>query len=157
MALTLSSSAFEDGGAIPARYSCEGPNVSPPLSWRGLPDGTKSLALILDDPDAPRGLFTHWIVYNLPPDHDGLPENAAAHEVSQWGGSHGRNDFGQAAYGGPCPPRGDQAHRYYFRLYALDDRIELTAGASRPQVLDAIRDHVLARAELIGTYARAGE
>lgn len=153
MALTLSSGAFKSGDVIPMQYSCEGANVSPPLSWRGLPDGTQSLALILDDPDAPRGLFTHWIIYNLPPDLDGLPEDAANHLISV--ASHGRNDFGQRSYGGPCPPRGDEPHRYFFRLYALDSQIELMSGAPRPQVLDAIRDHVLERAELTGIYSRS--
>lgn len=155
MALTLSSSAFKQDEVIPLRYSCEGENISPPLTWHGVPEGTRSLVLILDDPDAPRGLFTHWIVYNLPPNLDGLPEDAAANVIHQLSAIHGRNDFGQRTYGGPCPPRGDDPHRYYFRLYALDSPINVMSGAPRPQVLDALRDHVLERAELVGLFERA--
>jgi Raf kinase inhibitor-like YbhB/YbcL family protein len=148
MNLRLSSSAFESGGDIPMKYTCDGNDVSPPLEWNGAPDGTQSFVLICDDPDAPRGTWSHWVIYNIPPNVSQLPEGAKAP-----GAAEGRNDFGNTGYGGPCPPRGP-AHRYYFRLYALDTTLDLPPGATRQQALDRIQNHIVAQAELMGRYAR---
>ncbi len=149
MPLMLRSSAFESGQTIPTKYTCDGQNVSPPLQWTGAPDDTQSFALICDDPDAPRGTFTHWVLYNLPPDANGLTEGD-----DSGGGMLGRTSFGKAAYGGPCPPRGP-AHRYYFRLYALSEEVDMSEGATRDQVFNRIQPLILDQAELMGTYSRA--
>jgi Raf kinase inhibitor-like YbhB/YbcL family protein len=155
MALTLSSSAFKPGGKIPAKYSCEGDDISPPLSIAGAPEGTKSLALILDDPDAPdpkapKRVWVHWVVYNLPPDTDSLPEDASRAGLPK-GAASGVNDSKQASYNGPCPPIG--RHRYFHKLYALD--ITLPAKAmTKADIEGAIKGHVLAQAELMGTYQK---
>lgn len=130
MALELLSKAFASGGLMPARYTCEGDNASPPLTCRGVPAEAQSLALICDDPDAPGGVFTHWLLWDLPPSLEHLPENAGAGVPSD-AGTPGRNDFGHARYDGPCPPRGDPPHRYHFRLYALDRPLGLLRRASR--------------------------
>ena len=143
----LESSAFENAQAIPSRHSCEGEDVSPPLRWSNLPDGTKSLALVVDDPDAPGGVFTHWLTWGLDPAADGLGEGEAA-------AREGQNDFGTTGYRGPCPPPGHGRHRYVFRLYALDTEPELAAGAARDELEQAIAEHVLTTAELVGTYER---
>jgi Raf kinase inhibitor-like YbhB/YbcL family protein len=149
MQIQLSSSAFSSGAAIPRKYTCDGGDVSPPLEWSGVPEGTRSLALIVDDPDAPRGTWSHWIVFNLAAATTSLPEGGPLPAGAQFG----RNDFRKTAYGGPCPPPG-QSHRYFFRLYALDREVALEPGATRQDLLDRIRDHVLAQGELMGTYAR---
>lgn len=149
MDLELLSDAFEEGEAIPEKYTCEGANVSPPLSWRGVPEGTKSLVLICDDPDAPNGTWSHWVLYNLSPDMESLPEGYSAGPNAD----EGRNDFGNSGYGGPCPPRGS-THRYFFRLYALDTELEATPGATRIQILNRIEDHILAQTTYMGRYAR---
>jgi Raf kinase inhibitor-like YbhB/YbcL family protein len=143
----LTSSAFSHGEPIPARYSCEGENLSPPLSWSGWPEGTRSLALIVDDPDAPVGTFTHWLAWGIDPEAGGLEEGEAPPV-------EGRNDFGVTGYGGPCPPPGHGPHRYLFRLYALDSEVGLRAGASRQELERALEGHVLAVAELVGIYER---
>lgn len=144
---TLHTTAFDPGGAVPRRHTCEGEDTSPPLRWEGAPDGTRSLALIVDDPDAPVGTFTHWVAWGIDPAGDGLPEGEA-------GPGEGRNDFGETGYRGPCPPPGHGTHRYYFRLHALDAEPELSPGASRAELEEAISGHVLATAELMGTYER---
>jgi hypothetical protein len=149
MAIQLSSAAFSPGAAIPRKYSCDGADVSPPLAWSGVPDGTRSLALIVDDPDAPRGTWSHWIVFRLPPATNSLPEGGPLPA----GTLTGRNDFRRTGYGGPCPPPGT-SHRYFFRLYALDREVALESDATRQDLLDHIRDHILAQGELVGTYAR---
>jgi Raf kinase inhibitor-like YbhB/YbcL family protein len=151
MSLRLSSSAFEPGGAIPAKYTCQGDNVSLPLHWEGAPAGTKSLALIVDDPTAPREPCSHWVLYNIPPGLDHLEENFSDGRHAQ-GGVPGRNDFGGVGYGGPCPPQGP-AHRYVFRLFALDKSLDLTPGAIHAQLFDFMQGHILAETELVGTYA----
>lgn len=151
--MDLTSSAFEHNGAIPAKYTCDGDDVSPPLSWAAVPQETESLALICDDPDAPAGTWSHWVLYNISPDRDGLEENVPTDERLSQIGMQGRNDFGNSGYGGPCPPR-DSSHHYYFRLYALDTTLEAMEGATRKQVLNRIQDHILAQTELIGLYAR---
>ena len=143
----LESSAFEPGGPIPRRHSCEGEDLSPPLSWSGAPDGTRSLALVVDDPDAPAGTFTHWLGWALDPGATGLDEGEAAPV-------EGRNDFGTSGYRGPCPPPGHGRHRYSFRLYALDSEPDLLPGASKRALERTLKGHTLATAELIGTYER---
>ena len=143
----LQSSAFDHDGPIARRHSCEGEDLSPPLSWSGLPEGTRSLALLVDDPDAPVGTFTHWLAWGLDPGAEGLGEDEAAPV-------EGRNDFGTSGYRGPCPPPGHGRHRYSFRLYALDSDIDLSPGAEQGELQRALEGHTLAIAELIGTYER---
>ena len=152
-AFRLSSDAFGQDEEIPARFTCDGDDVSPALSWSGAPQGTDAFALIMDDPDAPGGTFTHWVLYDLPGDTASLPEGVAKTEELDEGGSQGLNDAGGTGYGGPCPPAG-APHRYRFTLYALDGLIGAGAGASKQEVLGAIEGSVLARAELAGTYGR---
>jgi Raf kinase inhibitor-like YbhB/YbcL family protein len=152
---TLSSSAFGLGEPIPARYSCEGEDLSPPLAWSGVPAEARSLALIVDDPDAPHDVFTHWVVFDLPAGARALPEGVAKAERLDSGGVQGRNDFGSLGYRGPCPPRG-APHHYRFTLYALNATVNLRPGASKQDLVEAIRDRILAKAELIGIYRRAG-
>ena len=143
----LESSAFANAQAIPARYSCEGEDVSPPLQWSHAPEGARSLALIVDDPDAPGGVFTHWVAWGLDPAGEELGEGESAPR-------EGENDFGTPGYRGPCPPLGHGRHRYVFRLYALDTGVELAAGASKGELEQALEGHVLTTAELVGTYER---
>ncbi len=155
MGLTLTSSAFKSNGIIPSRYTCEGENVSPPLAWDGVPNGTKSLALIVDDPDAPdpkapKRVWVHWVVYNLPPDTRELPENADATTLRA-GAALGLNDFKRTVYSGACPPIG--RHRYFHKLYALDASLDLDRPTKR-DIKAAMKGHVLAEAELIGTYQK---
>jgi Raf kinase inhibitor-like YbhB/YbcL family protein len=142
----LTSEAFEAGARIPERHTCDGEDVSPHLAWSAPPDGTRALALIMDDPDAPMGTFTHWVAWELDPAGNGLEEGEAPP-------SEGRNDFGNRGYGGPCPPPGGP-HRYFFRLHALDLEPPVEAGAGRKQLEAAIEGHVLGTAELMGTYER---
>lgn len=153
MAFELTSSAFESEEPIPDRYTCEGADVSVPLAWSGVPEGTKEFALVLEDPDAPGGTFTHWLLYNVPANRSELPEGVETDPNLPWGGAQGRNDFGNTGYGGPCPPMGS-THRYIFRLYALDEALNLPPGASRHQLLSEVEDHTLARAGLTGEYGR---
>lgn len=148
----LISPAFDHGAPIPPEHTCDGSNVSPELRWDDVPEGTQSLALIADDPDAPRGTWVHWVLYDLPADAQGLPARIPAGKTIAGGGTHGRNDFPELGYGGPCPPGG--IHRYFFRLYALDRTLELEAGATKDRLLTAMQGHVLATAELMGTYRR---
>lgn len=154
MAFTLTSAAFRDGTGIPVKYTCDGVDTSPPLSWSGAPAGTRGFALVVDDPDAPTGSWVHWVLYNLPAAVAGLPENVAKVESLDLDGARqGRNDFRRPGYGGPCPPPGP-AHRYFFKLYALDAPLTLKAGAQKKDVEAAMEGHVLATAQLMGTYAR---
>jgi len=143
----LESTAFRNAQAIPSRHTCEGEDLSPPLRWTNVPDGTRSLALVVDDPDAPNGVFVHWVAWGLDPDAGGLGEGESAP-------SEGRNDFGTSGYRGPCPPPGHGRHRYLFRLYALDSGLELGAGAAKADLEEAIEGHVLTIAEVVGTYER---
>jgi len=152
MPLRIESPAFSEGGAIPRPFTCDGRDVSPALSWSGAPAGTKSLALICDDPDAPAGVWVHWVVYGLPSGASGLPESVPASPEVPGGGMQGKNDFGKLGYGGPCPPKG--THRYDFKLYALDVETKLKAGATKAQLLRAIEGHVIAEAKLTGRYSR---
>jgi len=153
MNFVIQSPAFEEGGSIPARYTCDGDDVSPPLQWAGVPEGTRSLALIVDDPDAPdpaapRMVWVHWVLYNLPPDSQGLPE---AVEALPAGTLEGINDWKRTGYGGPCPPVG--RHRYFFKLYALDTVLPDLGEPNKAELLEAMQGHVLGEAVLMGTYA----
>jgi hypothetical protein len=143
----LESSAFEHAQAIPNRHTCDGEDLSPPLRWANVPEEARSLALLVDDPDAPNGVFTHWVAWGLDPGSDGLGEGEA-------GPSEGRNDFGTVGYRGPCPPPGHGRHRYVFRLYALDQGVELASGAGKDELEQAVVGHVVTTAELVGTYER---
>lgn len=152
--MKITSSAFENEETIPVRYTCEGENISPPLSWSGVPDGTKVLALVMDDPDA-GGTFPHWVVYNLPASPPSLEEGASLSDRLSEGLREGLNGFGEQGYGGPCPPRGVGEHRYFFRLYALDQELNFTGRVTRNQLMDAIEGKTLEEAVLMGKYARA--
>jgi hypothetical protein len=151
--LELTSEAFGPQEAIPQRFTCDGEDISPPLSWSAPPDATRSFVLIMDDPDAPMGTWVHWVLFNVPSDERALPENVPAEEQLSDGSLHGKNSWGRSDYGGPCPPSGS-THRYVFKLYALDTQLDLEAGATKKQVLDAIDGHVLGYGELVGTYSR---
>lgn len=153
MPLSLSSSAFKEGDKIPVKYTCDGEDVSPPLIWGEPPQKTQAFALIVDDPDAPSGIFTHWVLFNIPANVRELEENVPARERLENGILQGKNDFGRIGYSGPCPPRGP-AHRYRFTVYALDKPLDLKPGASRKQLLDTTKGHVLAQGQLMGIYQR---
>jgi Raf kinase inhibitor-like YbhB/YbcL family protein len=150
--MQITSSAFKEGEPIPAKYTCDGENISPPLAWRDAPRNTKTFALIVHDPDAPAGDWVHWVVYHIPANVTELSEHAPPTESLPNGAMQGRNDFKKIGYGGPCPPSG--THRYYFRLYALDADLPLHSGATRKDVENAMRGHVAAEAALIGKYMR---
>jgi Raf kinase inhibitor-like YbhB/YbcL family protein len=152
MEIKMTSAAFEPGGMIPNKYTCDGQDISPPLSWGDVPDGTESIALICDDPDAPMGTWVHWVLFDLPPETRGLPENIPAVENLENGGRHGTNDFRKLGYGGPCPPGG--THRYYFKVYALDKLMNLHVGNTKSQLLKAMEGHILAEGDLMGRYKR---
>ena len=152
MVFELTSSAFAAGESIPREYTCDGDDISPPLEWTDPPPGTQSLALIGDDPDAPVGTWVHWVLYDLPAETRGLPEDVPSDADLPGGGRSGENSWRRLGYGGPCPPGG--THRYFFKLYALDTVLGLDAGAGKKQVLTAMEGHVLAEAELMGTYSR---
>jgi len=156
MTLRIASSAFADGGEIPVRHTCDGEDLSPPLEWSGVPDGTKSLALVVDDPDAPdpkapRMTWVHWVLYNLPADSTGLPEAVTGDRLPA-GGREGLNDWRRTGWGGPCPPIG--RHRYFHKLYALSKVLTDLGSPTKAELERAMEGHVLARAELIGTYER---
>ncbi|MGA9883900.1 MAG: YbhB/YbcL family Raf kinase inhibitor-like protein [Candidatus Acidiferrales bacterium] len=151
MALQLTSTAFHDGQPIPKRNTCDGEDASPDLAWSGVPDETKSLALIVDDPDAPGKVWVHWVIYDLPADARGLPEGVPQDRELRDGSRQGKNDFGKIGYGGPCPPRGP-AHRYFFKLYALREKTGLKPGASKDELERAIKGRVLAQATLTGKF-----
>ena len=152
MKIEIASTAFEEGGTIPKQYTCDGINISPPLAWTSVPEGTKSLALICDDPDAPVGTWVHWVIFNLPADVKKLSENVPPKKTLANGGKQGINDFGQIGYGGPCPPMG--THRYYFKLYALDTELGLDDGIKKGQLLKAMKGHILAEGQLMGKYGK---
>jgi Raf kinase inhibitor-like YbhB/YbcL family protein len=153
MAFVVSSPSFESGVEIPKKFTCEGADVSPELELKSPPEGTLSFALIADDPDAPAGTWTHWVLYDLPAETKTLPEGMAKIDEVPTGGRQGRNDFRKIGYGGPCPPAG-KPHRYFFRVYALDKKLNLKPGASRQEVEQAMQGHVLASAEWMGKYQR---
>jgi Raf kinase inhibitor-like YbhB/YbcL family protein len=156
MPLTLESSAFAHGGSIPAKYTCDGQDVSPPLAWLGVPDAAKSLALIVDDPDAPdpkapKRVWVHWVLYNLPPQDGGLTQGAKGEALPAIA-VEGTNDWPRVGYGGPCPPIG--RHRYFFKLFALDTVLPNLGKATKADVEKAIQGHIIEQAELMGTYER---
>lgn len=152
MELTVKSTAFSHGGMIPSKYTCDGMDISPPLSWSKGPEGTKSYALISDDPDAPMGTWVHWVLYNLSADVTSLPEDLQKTKILDKGVLQGKNDFGKYGYGGPCPPGG--THRYFFKVYALDIVIDAGAGLTKKQLLKEMDKHILAQGELVGKYSR---
>jgi Raf kinase inhibitor-like YbhB/YbcL family protein len=149
----ISANAFSPGESIPQKFTCDGTNVSPQLNWTDPPTTAQSFALIMDDPDAPVGTWVHWVLYNLPPDTRELTENTANREQLPDGAHQGRNDFNKTGYGGPCPPAG-KPHRYFFKLYALDTRLNLRLGATKADVERAMKDHIVAQSELMGRYSR---
>ena len=151
--INITSSVFSGGGTIPKKYTCDGQDVSPPLTWSGAPASTQSLALIADDPDAPVGTWVHWVLYDLPANTKELAENVAKQEQLPSGARQGRNDFRKLGYGGPCPPPG-KPHRYYFKLYALDKKVDLKPGATKADVESAMQGHILAQGELMGRFGR---
>ena len=153
MAFSLSSQSFQNGSDIPKKFTCDGPDVSPQLKWNDPPPNTLSFALIMDDPDAPAGTWVHWVLYDLPADTGELPEGVRKQEQLSSGARQGRNDFGKIGYGGPCPPPG-KAHRYFFKLYALDTKLNLKSGATKADLERAMKGRILAQAELIGRYGR---
>lgn len=154
MAFELKSSAFQHDQSIPRKYTCDGADVSVPLKWSDPPRGTKSFALIADDPDAPVGIWVHWVLYDLPADITrSLPEGVPAQGTLKSGAVQGINDFKKVGYGGPCPPPGP-THRYFFKLYALDQKTLLKPGATKAQLLSAMEGHILAEAQLVGLYKR---
>ncbi|GJL78778.1 MAG: hypothetical protein NPINA01_17670 [Nitrospinaceae bacterium] len=152
MAMQLTSKAFLDGGTIPKKHTCDGENVSPTLEWGSVPDDAMTLALILDDPDAPGGTFVHWILYNLPAHITEIQDDLLREGQLENGTMQGQNDFKNIGYGGPCPPSG--THRYVFKLYALDRELELQPGATKKQLLQAMEGHILDRAQFVGTYSK---
>jgi hypothetical protein len=152
MDIKLTSSAFEDGGMIPVKYTCDGDNISPPLAWENIPEGTKSIALVCDDPDAPMGTFVHWVLYNLPPDTNKLEENIPVTEKLENGACQASTSFGKIGYGGPCPPSG--IHRYYFKIYALDKELDESSVEDKTSLLSAMEEHILSQGQLIGRYKR---
>lgn len=158
MALVLSSKSFHHEGEIPKQYTCEGKDISPPLAWSGAPEKTKSFALIVDDPDAPdpaapQRVYVHWVLYNMPASASGLDEAVASDKLPA-GTGEGKSDFGRTGYGGPCPPIG--RHRYFHKLYALDTVLPDLGAATKKELLAAMEGHILAQAELMGTYQKSG-
>lgn len=154
MALEVTSTAFRNDETIPRKYTCQGEDVSPPLKFQGIPEGTKSLALICDDPDAPMGTWVHWVAWSIPPSAPGLPEGAAKDAALPGGIRQGLNSWDKHGYGGPCPPAG-KPHRYLFKLYALDFEPELPDTATAREVEIAIRGHIIAEGQLMGKYEKA--
>lgn len=148
----LTSPAFDQGDSIPTPYTCDGENKSPPLHWTQVPQDASSLALIMDDPDAPSGTYVHWVFYNLPPDVDMISEGAQPDDIEALGGENGSNSRGLAGYTGPCPPSGE--HRYFFKLYALDTTVGLTTGATKADLEAAMSGHVIEEISLMGVYSR---
>ena len=150
--MQLTSTVFAQGQSIPRKYTCDGQDISPPLTWRAAPANTQSFALVMDDPDAPVGVWDHWLIFNIPAAANGLAENVLPEPRLPDGSVQGTNSWGRVGYGGPCPPRGQ--HRYFFRLYALDTTLNLGPETRKKQLLEAMQGHILAQAELMGVYAR---
>lgn len=152
MDIKITSGAFEDGGIIPSKYTCDGEDISPPLHWEAVPDGTVSIAVISDDPDAPMGTWVHWVLFNLPPDTKELKENFPDDETLADGTRQGITDFGATGYGGPCPPSG--THRYFFKIYALDKKIDVAAIVDKAKLLQEMEGHIIGQGQLMGKYQR---
>ncbi len=153
MSFQISSSAFSEGGTIAKKFTCDGPDVSPALTWKDAPASAQAFALIMDDPDAPVGTWVHWVLYNLPASTKELPEGVEKSEQLSNGALQGRNDFRKIGYGGPCPPPG-KPHRYYFKLYALDRKLDLKTGATKAEVEAAMKGHILGQTQIMGRYGR---
>lgn len=153
MPIELTSPAFQPGATIPKPYTGDGADRSPPLHWSEPPQGTKSLALICDDPDAPRGTWVHWVLFNLPAQTRELEEGVPTKQTLDSGAKQGKNDFDQIGYGGPAPPKG-KPHRYFFKLYVLDTALDLPPGATKAQLVEAMKGHILAEGQLMGNYGR---
>ncbi len=151
--LVVSAEGFKEGETIPEEYTCDGANVSPAISWSRVPAGTKSIALISDDPDAPGRTFVHWVIYNIPAEKQGLPKNIEKKDRLADGSLQGRTDFGRIGYGGPCPPPG-RPHRYFFKVYALSKKLDLSPGATKAQLEKAMEGSILSQGELMGKYGR---
>jgi Raf kinase inhibitor-like YbhB/YbcL family protein len=151
--LQASSPAFNEGDTIPAKFTADGANKSPELRWSGAPENTKSFAVICEDPDAPRGTWTHWVLFNLPADKTGLAEGVATEKELPDGTRQGKNDFGKIGYSGPDPPKG-KPHRYYYKVFALDTKLDLPAGATRDQLLKAMKGHAVAEGQVMGKFGR---
>lgn len=152
MDIKVTSTAFQDQETIPKKYTCDGQKISPPLTWSGIPEDTKSIALIMDDPDAPRGTFVHWVLFNLPADTTEFPENVPNDRTLKNGAKQGTNSGGGIGYISPCPPSG--THRYYFKVYALDRELDLQPGIKEPELVKAMEGHILAKGQLMGKYTR---
>jgi len=152
-AIKLASPAFLQGGAIPKEFTADGDNVSPPLRWVDVPYGTRSIALVCEDPDAPRGTFVHWVIFNMDPEKRELPRGVPASGKLAYGILQGTNDFGKIGYGGPAPPKGT-SHRYFFKIYAVDRMLDLEPGCTRDQLTKAMEGHILAEGEIMGSYGR---
>lgn len=152
MAIKIESPAFKEGEMIPQKYTCDGENISPPLNWTEIPQETKSFALICDDPDAPMGTWVHWVVYNIPAEIKELPEGVPPERELRQGGIQGMNDFRKIGYGGPCPPGG--THRYFFKIYALNRKLNLQPGATKELLEEAMNGHILDQGSLMGKYSR---
>jgi Raf kinase inhibitor-like YbhB/YbcL family protein len=150
--LMLKSSAFEHNSSIPEKYTCKGPNITPPLEWTMLPEGTKSFALIADDPDTPSGTWVHWVIYDIPAHTQKLAEGIPPQKILPTGAKQGTNDFPRIGYRGPCPPWGE--HRYFFKLYALDTSTNLPAGVTKSMLLEAMKGHIIAEAQLMGKFKK---
>jgi len=151
MAFHLKTTAFQEGEFIPKEFTCDGQDTSPALSWTDPPAGTKSIAVIVDDPDAPAGTWVHWVLYDLPGEARKLEEGVAKDRQLPSGARQGRNDFGKIGYNGPCPPKGGP-HRYFFKLYALDRKTSLKAGANKAELERAMKGHILAEAQVVGLF-----
>lgn len=150
--MEIKSSVFKEGDHIPAKYTCDNLDISPPLEWSKGPAGTKTYVLICDDPDAPGGTWVHWLLFNIPAKNPELPENMPKIETLKNGALHGKNDFGNNCYGGPCPPAG--THRYYFKIYALDLELDSKPGITKKELLKAMEGHILDEGQLMGRYKR---
>ncbi|MCH7974794.1 MAG: YbhB/YbcL family Raf kinase inhibitor-like protein [Bacteroidetes bacterium] len=150
--MEILSSAFDEGEMIPEKYTCDDIDISLPLKWSSIPEGTKTFAIICDDPDAPMGTWVHWVIYNLPADINELSENIPPSEILTNGAKQGRNDFGKIGYGGPCPPGG--THRYYFKVYALSKELMVESGITKSELLKAMEGHILSEGKLMGRYKR---
>lgn len=152
MEIKLTSPAFEEGGMIPEKHTCDGMDISPALAWTSGPEGTKTFALICDDPDAPMGTWVHWVLFNLPASVNELAEAIPPERELESGAKQGMSDFHKIGYGGPCPPGG--THRYFFKIYALDAEVDLETGATKSDLLEAMEGHILAEGQLMGKYSR---
>lgn len=150
--MEILSSAFDEGAMIPDKFTCDDIDISPPLKWSSVPDGTKTFAIICDDPDAPMGTWVHWVIFNLPGNIKELSENVPPLKVLENGAKQGKNDFRKIGYGGPCPPGG--THRYYFKIYALDEELDVDSGIIKKELLKAMGGHILAEGQLMGRYKR---